>query len=184
MKTIIINGSPRKSGNTSSLISCLVPLLDSEVQVISPYSLDISPCTDCRHCHTFPECIIKDDMTALYAPLLSADNIIIASPLYFSELTSGVLTLASRFQFFYTSRFVRGDLKSIKPKKAAVILVGGGSSKTDEKALSTASIILSSLNAKVIASLSYINTDILPASEDSSVLLRLKEIAYKLSGCK
>ncbi|MBR1442180.1 MAG: flavodoxin family protein [Firmicutes bacterium] len=180
MKTIIINGSPRKNGNTAALTERIVSLLKGDAKVISPYFMNIAPCTDCRFCYGENECIIKDDMTDIYGEILSADNIILASPLYFSELTSGVLAMASRFQLFYTSRYIRHDIKEIKEKKAAVILVGGGSSKTDEKALSTASIILSSINAKVVDTLSYINTDHLPAAEDDTVLLRLNEIAEKL----
>lgn len=62
MKTLIINGSPRKSGDTSELITRLKKQINGEIVEISAYYSKISPCIDCRLCWKKKGCAIKDDM--------------------------------------------------------------------------------------------------------------------------
>lgn len=49
MKTLIINGSPKKDGDTAVLINELVRNLKGEVVILTCYD-EISPCNDCRFC--------------------------------------------------------------------------------------------------------------------------------------
>lgn len=57
----------------------------------------------------------------------AADHIVIASPIYFAELTGPLLSWASRLQFFYASRRFRGEaVLTEKNRRGAVILVDGG----------------------------------------------------------
>lgn len=87
MRTLIFNGSPRKNGGTSKLVKELKDHISGEVDVIDSYRTDISPCVDCRYCWTNDQCSINDEMQTVYRLIDEADNIIIASPIYFGELT-------------------------------------------------------------------------------------------------
>ena len=46
MKTLIFNGSPRKNGDTASLLKVVTGKLDGEVKVVNAYTCGISPCID------------------------------------------------------------------------------------------------------------------------------------------
>jgi multimeric flavodoxin WrbA len=48
MKTLIFNGSPRKSGDTVSLINKMTENLNGEYLIIHVYESGIQPCIDCR----------------------------------------------------------------------------------------------------------------------------------------
>lgn len=96
MKTLIFNGSPRKNGGTATLIKELKSCLPGEVFIVESYRADISPCVDCRYCWTNEKCAIDDEMQNVYRHIDEADNIIIASPIYFGELTGSLLNLMSR----------------------------------------------------------------------------------------
>lgn len=48
-------------------------------------------------------------MVLFYDDILNADNILIASPLYYSMLTGAVLNFVSRFQYFFVSENIRKD---------------------------------------------------------------------------
>ena len=109
MQTLIINGSPRKNGDTVSLIRLLTGQLDGEIKVVDAYRSGISGCIDCRYCWKKPGCAIKDGMQELYPFIESCDNILIASPVYFSEVTGPVLTIGSRLQTYYTGKRFRGE---------------------------------------------------------------------------
>ena len=83
MKTLIINGSPRVSGDTVSLINRLSENLSGEYRIINTYTCNISPCVDCRYCKTHAGCAIRDDMQEVYKYIEECDNIVIASTVYF-----------------------------------------------------------------------------------------------------
>lgn len=49
MKTLILNGSPRKNGDTAQLLELAKAQLQGTYHVVSAYTADIHPCIDCRH---------------------------------------------------------------------------------------------------------------------------------------
>ena len=124
MKTLIINGSPRKNGNTATLLNELKKHLDGEVYQVDTYYAKSSPCYDCRHCWTNVECIVNDEMQDVYKMIDEAVNFVIASPIYFGNLTGSLLNWASRLQLFWVSRYIRKvEPLSIKNRKGVVILI-------------------------------------------------------------
>jgi len=148
MQTLIINGSPRKNGGTAALISALKGLLHGKVDVIDTYYAGILPCNDCRHCWKNPKCAIDDGMQKVYEMIDEADNIVIASPIYFGELTGSLLSWASRLQYFWASRKFRNEkVISDKPRKGGVLLVDGGNGYM-EAALTMAKRLLHQMGAE------------------------------------
>ena len=65
-KTLIINGSPRRDGNTVALIRELKAHLEGEVVELSAFYSDIAPCVDCRGCWETAECVVHDQMQIIY----------------------------------------------------------------------------------------------------------------------
>jgi multimeric flavodoxin WrbA len=132
VKTLIINGSPRKNGGTSSIVNKLKELLEGEIETVETYSCGISPCTDCRYCWTHSSCAINDSMQKIYVKIKEADTIIIASPIYFAELTGSLLNWASRLQYFWVSKQFRNeDVLQSQRRYGAIILVDGGDGYMD-----------------------------------------------------
>lgn len=104
------------------------------------------------------------------------DNILIASPLYFSELTGKLLVVGSRLQTYFCARFFRKEEPITKSKKGAVILVGGGDGHIDT-AYSTACTLLHHMNCYNIHDVVYShNTNEIPAINDKNVLLGLNNL--------
>lgn len=66
--------------------------------IVYAYRCDISPCVDCRYCWENNGCAIEDEMQAVYRFLQECDNILIASPIYFSELTGNYWMLEADFK--------------------------------------------------------------------------------------
>ncbi len=177
MKTLIFNGSPRKNGDTVSLLRMLVPQLAGEIRLVDCYFADISPCLDCRRCKTQLGCGISDGMAEVYDFLPDCDNILIASPLYFSELTGKLLDVGSRLQTYFCARHFRREEPIPKPKRGAVILVGGGDGQP-EKAHSTARALLRLMGCSRLHPLVMShNTDHIPAVEDAQALDGIADIA-------
>ncbi len=149
MKTLIFNGSPRKNGDTASLINKTKEHLVGDIKTVDAYRCNIQPCIDCRYCRRNIGCVVKDDMQGVYEYLQECDNILIASPIYYSELTGQLLNVFSRLQMYYSAKqFQQLELLD-KPKKGAVILVGGGNGSPDI-AEKTALTLLRTMNSKII----------------------------------
>lgn len=176
MKTLIFNGSPRPQGSTAGLIDLLVSGLQGEYKIVDAYRCDISPCVDCRFCWKQAGCAIQDDMQEIYQYIEECDNIVIASPIYFSELTGKLLDVGSRLQTYFSARFIRKSGMVKKPKKGAVILVAGGNGKPD-KPYGTARELLHNMNCRDILPVVYSrHTDQRPAAEDEACLESLNNV--------
>lgn len=176
MKTLIFNGSPRINGDTVSLVGKITEKIEGEYRIVNAYRCSISPCLDCRYCREHSGCAIDDEMQEVYQYIQECDNILIASPLYFSELTGKLLDVGSRLQTYFSARFFRKEEPVIKPKKGAVILVGGGDGNIDT-AYSTACMLLHHMNCHNILEAVYShNTDKISAAEDENALLGVKSI--------
>lgn len=177
MQTLILNGSPRKNGDTAALLSYLRNYLKGEIIEISAYYDNISPCVDCRRCKESGICVIPDRMQDIYKIIETCDNIIIASPIYFSELTGRLLDVASRLQTYYYGMQKNHGHPVKKPKRGAVLLVGGGEGDP-QNAYATAVRILHYMKAKEIHPLICSHrTDEIPAAEDAAVLEQIRELA-------
>ena len=177
MKTLILNGSPRKNGNTQALLTLFTNRLTAEHKTISAYYADISPCTDCRYCQKHGKCCKKDGMEEVYGYVGDCDNILIASPVYFSELTPPLLGLFSRFQAFYCSRRFLGIEPVAKKKKGAVLLTGGSDGDYD-LAERSAKILLKKMGAEGAFPLIYCgNTDFTKAEDNEEAVKKVLELA-------
>lgn len=181
MKTLIINGSPRKNGDTAALIHALMRHLEGEVKVISCHD-DISPCIDCRYCWENDGCALQDGMQPIYEYIADCDNIVLASPIWFSSLSGPALNLGSRFQRYFTARFFRKQPVPLKPKKGLLIFVGGEPSTEEIPAKNAVTILR---NANVIKSeisvVSSMLTDKLPAKDDKKALEAIRKEAQRLN---
>lgn len=180
MKTLIINGSPRKNGDTAVLLTELKKYLAGEIIEISAYYNNIKPCIDCRYCWKNAKCAIIDDMDFIYND--DFDNVVIASPIYLSGLTGPLTSLASRLQVYYAAkRFLKKEIE-VKAKTGVLILVGGGDGKV-EHAVKTANWMFKKMNAicqdenRVFS----LKTDDIPAFKDLKAQEKVKEIAENLN---
>lgn len=182
MKTLIFNGSPRKNGDTVSLINELKSKINGEVKVVSSYYDNIKPCIDCRHCWKSASCTIDDYMTQIYKYIADCDNIVIASPLYFSEITGSLLSALSRLQMIWAARHFRHEELITKSKKGAVIICGGGEGDPT-KAESTAKVLLTQMNARddYVGSVFSHNTNNLPSKDDTIAIAQIQKLAQLLN---
>jgi len=92
-QVVVILGSPRKKGNSSTLaaqISRGAKSAGAEVETLFLQGLKISPCRGCDTCQKDDSkgCAIKDDMQEIYPKLIKADAWVIASPVYWFTMSA------------------------------------------------------------------------------------------------
>lgn len=182
METLIFNGSPRKNGDTVSLIRALREFLPGKVTVVDAYSCHISPCVDCRYCWDHSGCCQKDGWEQVEETLLSCNSVVIASPIYFSELTGPLLSVLSRLQQYYCARQFQGEKQAFPEKRGGILLVGGGDGSPD-RAAETAVTLLHQMNCReIFPPVCCHNTNAVPALEEPNCKERLAELASFLKG--
>ena len=97
-KIIVLNGSPRKNGNTSALVKAFREGAESAGHSVTEFWLEGMNINGCRGCCAGgknPEspCVQKDDMEQIYPAYKEADVVGLASPLYYWTI-SGQLKCA------------------------------------------------------------------------------------------
>jgi multimeric flavodoxin WrbA len=124
MELLAIYGSPRAGGNSDLLLNSFVAGAESSgCQITRLYvrKLKIFPCIACGECEK-GECLLKDDMQAVYPLLLQTDAVIVATPVYFYNVPAQLKALIDRCQLFW--RRNKGKKLSLF-KPGYLIAVGG-----------------------------------------------------------
>lgn len=92
-QVLVILGSPRRKGNSSTLaarISRGAKSAGAEVETLFLHGLKMNPCRGCDTCkkQNSKGCAIKDDMQEIYPKLIKADAWVIASPVYWFTMSA------------------------------------------------------------------------------------------------
>lgn len=100
-KIVILNGSPRKTGNTSELVKAFTEgaiSVGNDVLSFHLDSMNIHGCKGCFGGHSSRECpcIQKDDMEKIYPAVKEANIIVLASPLYYWNMSGQLRTTIDR----------------------------------------------------------------------------------------
>ncbi len=182
-KTLILNGSPRVDGNTAALIAHLRSHLEGDVIELSAFRSRIAPCVDCRGCWDTAKCVVRDEMQVIYDD--EFDNIVIASPVYYSTLPGAVLSVMSRLQPWHAAKFFLNQPLELRPKKCAAILTAGGKGNT-ANANHHLSAFFRMVGAEGFREHMVVspNTDTIPAWEDQAAMDGVVEIARWLNETK
>jgi multimeric flavodoxin WrbA len=131
LKILGIMGSPRMKGNTDLLLDEALRGAESagaEVEKMVVDKLKITPCREYYQCVKDGNCVIRDDMDTVYAKLLEAEGIIVASPIFFYGLTAQLKALIDRCQVLWARKYILHRLPE-STRKGAFIAVGATQGK-------------------------------------------------------
>jgi multimeric flavodoxin WrbA len=90
---VVLLGSPRKKGNSTVLAKKIIEGVESvgaKVETVYLNGLNIKPCQGCYACkkQNSTGCAVDDDMQSLYPKLIESDAWIIASPVYWFNMSA------------------------------------------------------------------------------------------------
>lgn len=105
-KIVILSGSPRKGGNSELLCDQFMrgaTETGNQVEKIFVCDKSINYCTACDACQgNGGICVQKDDMAEILDNMISADVIVMATPVYFYTMNGQMKTLIDRTYASYT----------------------------------------------------------------------------------
>ena len=128
-KIIVIDGGPRKTFNTASMLQKFAEGASSvsseiEVKTVRLYDLDYKGCMSCMACKIKNKasnvCKFKDALTPVLEEIAQADGLVLGSPIYFGDVTGQMRTFLERLAFPWLSY---NDYSLTAPKRMPVVLV-------------------------------------------------------------
>ena len=129
-KIIAIYGSPRRKGNTATLLQRAVKGArdgGAEVEEIVLRDLKMSPCLEIYGCKNAGECRLKDDFQTARDQILASQGLMLASPVFFYTVSAHTKILMDRFQSLWVKKYwidhTRKDAPAT-PRQGLFIAVG------------------------------------------------------------
>lgn len=132
MKVLLINGSPRKQGNTFLALSEVAKTLEAqgiESEIVQIGNKAVRGCIACGQCQMkqLNRCVFDDDIcNRISEKLDSADALVVGSPVYYGQPNGTVLSLVQRM--FFSA----GDKVRNKPAAAVCVCRRGGATAAFE----------------------------------------------------
>ncbi|MFC2104933.1 flavodoxin family protein [Bacteroidota bacterium] len=172
-KLLILNGSPRKKGNTAVLSEHLKNNLSNDINAeqLFLYDYALNPCTDCRACKIDDlKCILDDGMTELYEKIDKADFIIIGTPIYWFGPSAQTKLMLDRFRPYYVNKKLEG-------KKAALILPAGTGAPDCDLTIEMFKRSFKALGVEFIGNVTSESYDVGDAYNDKDALQNIEKLA-------
>lgn len=123
MNILLINGSPRKNGNTEIMSDTFLQAASENghpTEKINLYSTKVNPCLGCDYCRSHDSaCVQKDGMDDIYLAMDKADLVVFASPLYSCGLSAQLVAVLNRF-------YSRVHTIGFHPQYSALFIDSGG----------------------------------------------------------
>ena len=128
-KIMIIDGGPRKTFNTASMLQKFAEGATSvsseiEVKTVRLYGLDYKGCMSCMACKIKGKasnvCKFKDALTSVLEEIAQADGLVLGSPIFFGDVTGQMRTFLERLAFPWLSY---NDYSMTAPKRMPVVLM-------------------------------------------------------------
>ena len=121
-----IAGSPRKNGNSATLMRALLKGAEAagaETKEVYLNGLDYSGCQGCDRCSAKGRCIINDDLTPVIEDLRAAGGWVLASPVYYDEVTGQFKTFWDRLRTFTINPGTMENKPQLPGKRRAVLIM-------------------------------------------------------------
>lgn len=147
-KVLLINGSPRRDGNTFCCLQEIEKQLQKHGMLTEMVHIGSKPVRMCINCGACKQndgdgCVFDDDLCAVVTEKMKdSDALIVGTPVYYGQPNGGILSLMQRL--FYSA----GHLVQDKPAAAVAVCRRGGATAT----LQTMNMMFEMMNMPVVTS--------------------------------
>lgn len=127
MKVLMLNGSPRKGGNTETALKEMEKIFTAggaETEIVQVGNKDIRGCIACLSCRKTGKCVFDDLVNETAKKFEEADGLVVASPVYYASANATLVAFLQRL--FYSTPFP----KTMKAGAAVAAARRGGLTST------------------------------------------------------
>ena len=123
MKVLMINGSPRKNGNTAVALAEMEKIFIAEgieVETVQIGGMDVRGCVACGYCKKNGKCAFDDVVNELAPKFAECDGLVVGTPVYYASVNATLMACMQRL--FYSTSFA----KSMKVGAGIAVARRGG----------------------------------------------------------
>lgn len=106
MKVLMLNGSPKATGNTAIALKEMESVFLSEgieVETVQVGHRDVRGCIACGGCYEKGKCVFDDIVNELAEKLKESDGLVVASPVYYASANATLTAALDRL--FYSAPY-------------------------------------------------------------------------------
>jgi multimeric flavodoxin WrbA len=126
MKIVAVLGSPRPKGNSALMAEAFLQTArerGADVEVYLLNKMEIKGCQGCGKCKADSEvCVVEDDLQPVYESIRGADILVMASPVYFGDLSAQLKCFWDRTYAWFNPDFTT----RLAPGKKSIMLLAQG----------------------------------------------------------
>jgi multimeric flavodoxin WrbA len=130
MKISCLIGSPRKNSNSAAIADRFIitaASLGAKVDTVVLNNLNYRGCQACMSCKTNSDkCVLKDDLAGVLESLKEADIVVMAMPVYCSDIPGQVKCMIDRMYSYMPPGFMQGDPSRVPAGKKLVFIITQG----------------------------------------------------------
>lgn len=130
MKIVTLLGSPRSQGNSNAIARRFQETaanLGAEIRTFELNRLTYRGCQGCYACKkSLDHCILNDDLTEVLTAVTEADLVVLASPVYYGDVTAQLKGFIDRTYSYLKPDYLTNLTPSrLTPKKLLFVLTQG-----------------------------------------------------------
>lgn len=175
-KVVAFMGSPRKNGNTATLVKEVMrgaQEAGAETTIFDLYDVNLKPCQGCLVCRKTGHCVMEDDFQNLFKHIVDADVVVFGSPVYVWQVTAQMKLLWDRLCGLFDENYQpRYAVKSL----IMVYSQGNPNAQSFQTSFQTNEAVLKMLGLQVVDTILVTGgRDPNTAANDKALLLKAYE---------
>ncbi|GFO54642.1 FMN reductase [Geomonas sp. Red276] len=122
MNIVTLLGSPRSQGNSSTIARRIIQAAEADGWTSRTFELNRLTYRGCQGCYACKQgrddCVVRDDMTEVLAAVREADLVVLATPVYYGDLSSQLKAFMDRtFSYLVPGYATAQQPSRLSPKK-------------------------------------------------------------------
>lgn len=187
MQVVAINGSPRKSGNTATLIHAVLEgarAAGAETVEAHLHTLDMKGCMGCLSCRTkHGVCAQQDGLSPFLEQIKTCDALVVGCPIYMYRISGQMKLFVDRVYSLYTPKPGGGYNTAVPPGKRFAMVISQGAPDPQQYQRSIrwlAGMTGSGHGMTELGRIIHVDSAARPAAKDTALLAEAGEIGRRL----
>lgn len=188
MKVLVVNGSPRRKGNTSALLEAVIDgarEAGAETEHVRLDEIDLRGCVGCLKCRTNPGlCAREDDLSPVLEAMKESDGIAVGCPVYMYHVSGQMKLFVDRIYSFYINREDGGYDSALPGGKRFAYVTSQGHPNPERfgKAIRWLGGMIGGLGMETVGSIVHADSAENPSRADAALLEKARQIGRRLAG--